>query len=59
LGRGVSTMYVENIILDLESIIYDAKMASVNDDFLKVELKLLKIIEDIKMEALSAKVRSK
>lgn len=52
-------MYVENIILDLESIIYDAKMASVNDDFLKVELKLLKIIEDIKMEALSAKVRSK
>jgi hypothetical protein len=96
-------MYVENIILDLENIIYDAKMASVrafenrreadrtflyvgegeeytqhgydtvatglvdashaldkaNDDFLKVELKLLKIIEDIKMEALSAKVQAK
>jgi len=96
-------MYVENIILDIENVIYDAKMASVrafenrreadrtfgyvregeeytqhgydtvatglvdashsldkaNDDFLKIELMLLKIIENIKMESLSAKVQAK
>ncbi len=97
-------MYVENIIRDLNDLIFDVKAAgarayenrrdaerslsnavyeedknirkaydkasdsladassaleSANDDFLNIEEMLLKIIEDIQMETLSAKVQGK
>jgi hypothetical protein len=97
------TMYVENIIRDLNDLIFDVKAAGVrayenrrdadrtftrvvegeeytqhgyetvadglveasqaldkaNDDFLDIEQMLRKIIEDIQMETLSAKVQAK
>jgi hypothetical protein len=91
------TMYVENIIRDIEDLIFDVKAAGVrayenrrdadrvftrldfddyqavseglvdasqaldkaNDDFLSIEGVLRKIIEDIQMETLSAKVQGK
>jgi N12 class adenine-specific DNA methylase len=98
------TMYVENIIRDLNDLIFDVKAAGVrayenrrdaerslsnavyeedknirkaydkasdslvdassalesaNDDFLNIEQMLRKIIEDIQMETLSAKVQGK
>ena len=90
-------MYVENIIRDLNDLIFDVKAAGVrayenrrdadrvftrsdfddyqtvseglveasqaldkaNDDFLNIEEMLRKIIEDIQMETLSAKVQGK
>jgi hypothetical protein len=95
------TVYVENIIRDLNDLIFDVKAAGVrayenrrdtdrvftrvdgdegcddypivaeglveasqaldkaNDDFLSIENVLRKIVEDIQMEALSAKVQAK
>jgi hypothetical protein len=95
------TMYVENIIRDLNDLIFDVKAAGArayenrrdadrvftrvdgdegcddypivaeglveasqaldkaNDDFLNIEQMLRKIIEDIQMETLSAKVQGK
>ena len=91
------TVYVENIIRDLNDLIFDVKAAGVrayenrrdadrvftrsdfddyqtvseglveasqaldkaNDDFLNIEEMLRKIIEDIQMETLSAKVQGK